>query len=123
MDRADFEIWSKKHFKAWSERNPQEAALLFSKDCEYYESVFEEPCKTWDDILRLWLVIPENQKDITYKFEIIAVKDNVGIVNWKMRRTLLPSLERQLIDGVYQISLNKEGLCSYFKQWRSVKKV
>ena len=123
MDKSDFENWLKKHFVAWSELNSQEAALLFSKDCEYYESVFEEPCKSWDDILKLWLAIPKNQKDITYEFKIIAVENNVTMVNWKMRRTFLPSLERQLIDGVYQISLNKEGLCTHFKQWRSVKRV
>lgn len=123
MDKAEFEAWLKKHGKAWSGRNPEEAASLFSKDCRYYESVFEEPCKSWDGILKLWLVVPKNQKNVTFDFEIIAVSDELGIANWRVTRTLLPSGEKQLIDGIYKISLNEQGLCNYFKQWRAVKRL
>src|SRR3989338_8005821 len=119
MDMSDFENWFTKHGKAWSERNPKAAASLFSKDCKYYESVFEEPCKSWDGILKLWSIVPENQKDITFVFKILAISDTYCIANWQVTRTLLPSNEKQLIDGIYQVSLNNKGLCTYFKQWRS----
>ena len=101
MNKPDFEAWLRKHGKAWSERNSKASASLFSKDCMYYETVFEEPCKSWDDILKLWLVVPNNQKDITFDFEIIAVSDNFGIANWRVTRILLPSDEKQLIEMEY----------------------
>ena|SRR3989338_1447970 len=121
MNKSDFETWFKKLGKAWSARNPKAAASLFSKDCKYYESVFVEPCKNWDDILKLWLIVPKNQKNVTFEFKLISISDNVGIANWKVTRTLLPSNEKQLVDGIFQVSLNKQGLCNYFKQWRAVK--
>ncbi len=123
MNKSGFETWLTKLGKAWSERNPKTAASLFSKDCKYYESVFEEPCKSWDDILKLWLVVPENQKDVTFDFKVIAVSDKTCIANWRVSRTLLPNNEKQFIDGIFQISLNKKGLCNYFRQWRMVKKL
>ena len=121
MNKSGFEAWLKKHGKAWSERNPQAAASLFSKDCKYYESALGEPCENWDAILKLWSVVPENQRDVTFDFKIIAIEENAGIVNWRVERTLLPSNEKQLIDGIYEISLNGQGLCTYFKQWRTVR--
>jgi hypothetical protein len=94
---------------------------LFSKDCKYYEFAYGKPCKSWNDILKLWSVVPKNQKDVTFDFEILAVSDNTCIVNWGVSRTLIPSEKKQFIDGIFQISLNKEGLCNFFKQWRTVK--
>ncbi|HLC64617.1 MAG TPA: nuclear transport factor 2 family protein [Candidatus Nanoarchaeia archaeon] len=123
MNKSDFENWMAKLGKAWSERNPKAAASLFSKDCKYYESAFEKPCKSWYGILKLWLVVPENQKDVTFDFEVLAFSGTWCIANWQVSRALLPSNERQLIDGIFQIFLNEQKLCTYFKQWRSVKKL
>lgn len=117
----DFKNWLAKLGKAWSERDPKAAASLFSEDCIYYESVFEEPCKNWDGILKLWQAVPLSQKDIKFNFKIVAFSGDVCVANWKVSRTLLPSMEKQIIDGIFQISLNEQGLCNYFKQWRSLK--
>ena len=118
-----FESWLNKLGKAWSERNPKAAASLLSKSCKYYESVFEKQCRSWNDILKLWQAVPHNQKNVKFKFKIIAVSDKICVANWHVARTMLPGNEKQLIDGIFQISLNKKGACTYFKQWRSVKRI
>lgn len=123
MDKSYFEFWFKKLGKAWSERDPRAAASLFSKDCKYYESVFEEPCKNWNDIFKLWKAVPENQKDVNFNFRVLAASDNSSIANWQVTRTYLPTKKKQFIDGIFQVSLNKQGLCIYFKQWRAVKEL
>ena len=117
MEESLFDDWLSRLGKAWSERNPQAAAELFSKDCKYYENVFDEPCKSWDDILNLWSVVPENQKDVTFEHNILCVSDNTGIANWRVTRILLPSNKQQHINGIFQVSLNEQGLCTYFKQY------
>ncbi|MBI4177544.1 MAG: nuclear transport factor 2 family protein [Candidatus Aenigmarchaeota archaeon] len=122
MNKLKCETWLAKLGKAWSERDPKAAASLFSRDCKYYESVLEEPCKSWDDILKLWLVVPENQKDVIFGFKVLAISDACCIANWQVTRTLLPSNKKQLIDGIFQISIDEQGLCDYFKQW-TVKKI
>ena len=68
--------------------------------------------------MSLWNVVADNQKNIDYKYEIILFDDKTCIVNWQMTRTMTSDDSRQEIDGIFQISLNEEGLCTFFKQWR-----
>ncbi len=123
MNKSALEDWLKKLGNAWSKRDPKAAASLFSKDCRYYEAALEKPCKSWNDILSLWLVVPKNQKGIKFSFKLLSTSGNTAVANWKVTRTLIPGNEKQQIDGIFQISLNDKGLCTFFKQWRTVKKV
>jgi hypothetical protein len=121
MDNKQMHDWFKKLGEAWSERNPDKAADLFSKDVKYYESAFDAPCQNWNKVLELWQAVPTNQKDVSFSFELVAVADNLGVANWKVARTLLPTNQRQMLDGIFIIKLNDEHRCNYFKQWRAVK--
>lgn len=123
MGDHQFIEWFNKLSKAWTERNSHQAASLFSEDVEYYESVFDSPCENWDGVFELWKVVPTNQKDVTFYFEVIATRDDLAVANWKVTRTLLPKNQKQIIDGIFVIRLNDDGRCNYFKQWRSVKEV
>ena len=123
MNQSNYKLWLSNLGSAWSERDPETAASLFSKNCKYFESVFEPPCASWDAILKLWQAVPNNQKNVTFKLEIIGFSDGFCITNWKVSRSLIPSNEKQLIDGIFYFSLNQSGLCDYFKQWRSVKRI
>ena len=40
------------------------------------------------------------------------------IVNFQMTRTMTSTGARQEIDGIFQISLNEDLKCTFFKQWR-----
>jgi len=123
MTNNQFTEWFNKLGKAWIERDPHEAANLFSKDVKYYESVFDSPCENWNRVFELWKVVPTNQKNVTFDFEVIAIKDNLAVANWKVTRILLSTNQKQIIDGIFVIKLNNEGRCNYFKQWRAVKEV
>ena len=114
-----FQNWLDQLGKKWIALDPEGAADLFSKDVVYFESTLKNPCKSWGEVFELWKVIPDNQKDITYNFEILAIKDDLCVANWQMERTLLPQNIKQKIDGIFVIKLNKDGLCNYFKQWRT----
>ena len=121
MNKPALQSWVKKLGNAWSSRDNKAAASLFTKNCSYYESALEKPCNNWSYILKLWSIVPKNQKNVVFKFKILAISDKFGIVNWKVERILLPSNEKQVIDGIFQISLDKNGLCTFFKQWRTSK--
>ncbi len=123
MASNQFTEWFNKLGKAWTERDPHQAANLFSKEVEYYESVLNPPYENRDKVFELWKVVPFNQKDVTFDFEIIATKDDLAVANWKVARTLLPTNQKQMINGIFVITLNERGLCKYFKQWRTVKEV
>jgi hypothetical protein len=117
-----FNNWLNKLIKAWVTLNPEEAANLFSKDVKYYESTLKSPCENWSQVFDLWKVIPANQKDVILNFNILSITGNLCIANWRAERVLLPDNVRQKIDGIFVFKLNDEGLCNYFKQWRTIDK-
>ncbi len=119
IDSTTYQHWLTDLGKAWVALDPQIAANLFSKDVEYYESATKKPCQSWDEVFDLWKVIPANQKDVSFDYDVLAVSGNLCIVNWRVERTQLPQLSHQKIDGIFVIKLNDEGLCNYFKQWRA----
>lgn len=121
MNNNNFPEWFSKLGKAWTERDSYQAANLFSKDVEYYESAFDPPCENWNKVQELWKVVPINQEDVIFTFEVVATKDNLAVANWKVTRVILPKNQKQIIDGIFVIKLNDEGYCNYFKQWRATK--
>lgn len=117
----DYNKWIKDFMNAWKNQDVEAVMKTISKNCKYYETVFNEPCSSFEDIRKLWEVVPTNQKDIEYEYKIILENDKFCIVNFFVKRTLVPSGVIQDIDGIFQISLDENRLCSFFKQWRSVK--
>ncbi len=120
MSSEKFQDWLKHLGEAWSNLDAESAANLFSKDVEYYESALANPCENWDKVYELWKVIPINQKEVNFDFNILATSDNLCVANWRIKRTLLPQNTKQKIDGIFVFKLNENGLCNYFKQWRTV---
>ena len=78
----------------------------------------DSPCSNFNEIVNLWNVVADNQKDIDYKYQIVAYNDETCIINWKMTRVMTKTNTKQEIDGIFQVSLNDNGKCSFFKQWR-----
>ncbi len=104
--------------KSWKQLDWRRTIETLSRDVKYYETPIDEPCKNFEEVINLWNVVEENQKDINYKYKIISFDENTCIINWQMTRTMTKNNVKQEIDGIFQISLNEEGKCIYFKQWR-----
>lgn len=113
-----YDTWTKEFMESWKELDWKRTLNTIAKDCKYYENPIDEPCSSFDEIVKLWEVIEENQKDITYSYKIVAYNDDVAIINWQMKRTFIPTNSIQNIDGIFEVSLNEDGKCTSFKQWR-----
>lgn len=116
-----YEEWVKRFMESWKNLDWKETMSLISKEVKYYENPIDEPCTSYEKVTKLWEVVEENQKDISYQYKILAYNENVCIINWQMERTFIPTNERQIIDGIFEISLDNNGLLSNFKQWRFTK--
>jgi hypothetical protein len=117
-----FEKWSDEFGKAWERLDPDGAMAMFSKDnLKYFETVFTNPCISWDEAYKLWEVVPTNQKDVKYWSEVLATNSNCAIIHWKVSRLCISTGRKQEFDGIFEIKLDQKDLCTYFKQWRSVK--
>lgn len=113
-----YDNWTKEFMESWKALEWRRTIETLNKNVEYYENPIDEPCSSFDEVIKLWSVVADNQKNIEYKYEIISYNEKTCIINWKMTRTLTKNNTKQEIDGIFQISLDKEGLCTFFKQWR-----
>ncbi len=110
--------WTKEFMDSWKKLDWERTLNTLDKNVEYYENPIDNPCASFGDVINLWNVVADNQKDIDYKYEIVAYNDDTCIINWQMTRTMTANNMKQEIDGIFQISLNEDGKCTYFKQWR-----
>ena len=116
--KQKYEKWTKEFLESWKELDWKRTLETLDKNVEYYENPIDKPCSNFEEVTNLWNVVADNQKDISYSFQIIAFTEKICIVNWQMTRTMTHNNSKQEIDGIFQISLNTEGKCTYFKQWR-----
>lgn len=116
--KESYEKWTKEFMESWKELDWQSTLKTLTQNVEYYENPIDAPCKDFNEVTNLWNVVADNQKDIDYKFEIVTYNEKTCIINWQMTRTMTSNNTKQEIDGIFQISLNEEGKCTYFKQWR-----
>ena len=110
--------WTKEFMESWKKLDWKRTLEILSQDVKYYENPIDAPCATFDEVVSLWNVVADNQKDIDYKYEIISFNEKICIINWQMTRTMTKTNTKQEIDGIFQISLNNNGKCNSFKQWR-----
>ena len=113
-----YDTWTKEFMESWKELDWKRTLETLNKNVEYFENPIDEPCKSFEDVISLWNIVADNQKDIDYKYKIVLFDDKTCIINWQMTRTMTSDDSRQEIDGIFQVSLNEEGLCTFFKQWR-----
>lgn len=110
--------WTKDFMESWKELDWKKTLELLSKNVQYYENPIDKPCASFDEVISLWDVVAENQKDIEYQFEIVTYDEKNCIINWQMTRTMTKTNTKQEIDGIFQVQLDENGKCKYFKQWR-----
>lgn len=116
--KEKYDSWVKEFMESWKELDWKRTLEILDKNVQYYENPIDEPCKNFEDVINLWNVVADNQKDIDYRYEIVAFTENTCIINWQMTRIMTQTNIKQEIDGIFQISLNEEGKCTFFKQWR-----
>ena len=118
MLKEKYEKWTKELMESWKELDWKRTLETLDKNVEYYENPIDKPCQNFEEVTNLWNIVADNQKDISYEFEIFSYNENTCIVNWQMTRTMTKSEIKQKIDGIFQVSIDDEGKCTFFKQWR-----
>lgn len=118
---TQFDTWLKNLGKAWVEKNPQIIADICAKNVVYHETPFTKPYKGPEAVKKLWQEVPDNQKDIKFKYDILAVTVTIGIAHWQAEYKRIKNNQKVVLDGIFQVKLNRQGLCTEFHQWWVVK--
>jgi len=109
--------WVKKLGAAWVNKKPNLIPPLFADKFQYFESPFEKPYTSKEDLIKLWSDVPKSQKNISFDFEVIFIKDNIGLIHWCAAFTRIPFNKKAWLDGIFYLEFDKNNLCILFKQW------
>ncbi len=112
-----FRAWMEAYGRASRENDPQTSANLFSEDAQYYESPFAEPMIGRDVIYDYWSNGARNLQDKESIYEILAIRDHIGIARWQSEFTVIESGNRLALDCVFVVEFNENGLCQIFREW------
>lgn len=117
----DYKKFLKDFMESWKNLDGEGTCDLFADKLKYYENPIDQPLTTKEQVMPLWTVVSENQKDISYKGKILFEDENSCIYHFVMQRTMVKTNKVQNIDGIFEIKLNNKNLLTYFKQWRFTK--
>jgi hypothetical protein len=112
-----FSQWMQIYGKSSEENDPQASANLFAQDAQYYESPFDEPMTGRDAIYTYWDKGAQRLQDKQSMYQILSIKDNLGIARWQSRFTVIESGKQFLLDCLFVVEFNDEGLCQTFREW------
>ena len=117
----DYKKFLKQFMDSWKNLDGEKTCELMADKLQYFENPIDKPLTSKEEVKPLWLIVPENQKDISYKGNILFEDEKSCIYHFTMQRTMIKTNKVQNIDGVFEIKLNNKNQLTYFKQWRFTK--
>ena len=113
MDKAAVAAWVERYVQAWNSNQAADIGGLFSEDAVYQTGPFDPPWKGRDTVVREWLGRQDAPGTTTFRFEVLAVDGERGIVRgWTTYHT--PPGE---FSNVWLIVLDESGRCREFMEW------
>lgn len=113
----EFDRWLATYGKASKENDPRTSASLFSEDARYFETPFSDPITGREAIYQYWKRGAETLTDKSSRYEILAVRGNLGIARWQSRFTSRKSGKRHDLDCLFLVEFDEDGNCSLFREW------
>src|SRR5512139_766301 len=107
-----FSSWLDAYSLASIQNNPQASAELFARNAEYYETPFDEPMIGRDAIHKYWEIGARTLKDKEADYQILSVKDNLGIARWQSMFTDVKSGKRFALDCLFLVEFDNYFRCS-----------
>jgi uncharacterized protein (TIGR02246 family) len=117
MDREAFKNWLAAYGRAWTGRDAEAAASLYSEDATYQVTPFDEPLRGRSAIYEYWVGVAKTEENIQFEYEIIAVTAELGIARWRASFVRVPPGLETKLDGIFLIALDEEGRCVSLREW------
>ncbi len=121
LTTAALEAWLTRYEKAWEERDPAQAAALFTEHAQYHEMPFDAPKAGRTGIRDYWATVTADQRDVDFKSQVVAVEGGTGIARWSAHFKSAASGVRVELDGVFILQFDDTGLCSELREWWHVR--
>jgi uncharacterized protein (TIGR02246 family) len=120
LSLASLETWLARYEQAWEQRDPAQAAALFTDDAPYHEMPFDTPKAGRAGIRDYWATVTADQRNVDFKSQVVAVNGQTGVARWSASLTSAASGARVELDGVFVLKFDG-GLCSELREWWHVR--
>lgn len=117
LTRDKVDVWLKGYEQAWETLDPDKAAALFTEEATYRDDPYTEPYRGRKGIHDYWASVTSDQQDVAFTYEILSVSGNTGIAHWHSEFTQKSSGSAIVLDGIFVLEFNPEGLCQSLKEW------
>lgn len=121
LTTATLANWLARYGQAWEQRDPDQAAALFTGNAPYHETPFDAPKAGRAGIRDYWATVTADQRNVAFKSEIVTVSGETGIARWSATLTSAASGARVELDGVFVLKFDAGGLCSELREWWHVR--
>ncbi len=113
MDRARLDEWVRRYVEVWESNDPEGIGDLFTDDATYFTAPNREPWTGRQVIVDGWLDRKDEPGGWAFRWEILAVCDDIGFVRgW----TSYPQ-EGHDYSNLWEVRLDDEGRASEFVEW------
>jgi len=112
-----FSQWLETYGEASKENNAKASSELFSQGAKYYETPFADPIIGREAIYQYWYKAAQTLKDKETTYQILALRDNLGIARWKSKFTNNNTDKRISLDCVFLVEFDENNKCSVFREW------
>jgi ketosteroid isomerase-like protein len=120
LTTASLEAWLARYEQAWEQRDPAQAAALFSENAPYHEMPFDAPKAGRAGIRDYWATVTADQRNVDFKSQVVAVNGQTGVARWSASLTSAASGARVELDGVFILKFDG-NLCSELREWWHVR--
>jgi ketosteroid isomerase-like protein len=117
MDRESFNQWLAAYGRAWTNRDPDAAASLYTDGATYQVTPFVEPLRGRLAIHEYWIHVARTEDHVHFKYDILAVEPDYGIAHWQATFVIMPQSLHTSLDGIFLISLDSTGRCQSLREW------
>lgn len=121
LTSAKVETWLKGYEEAWETLDPDKAAQLFTTNATYKDNPYETPHQGQEAIRQYWATVTADQKDVDFTYAVLSVTDNTGIAYWHSEFSSKSSGAGIVLDGIFVLEFNNNGLCESLKEWWHLK--
>ncbi len=114
---SDVTRWLAMYKRAWEGQDADLFVTLFTPNCEYRDTPWIEPVPG-REFHAFWRALAKLQRDNRIDFEILGIKGDRAVVNWKARSTRTAVAETRLGDGIFLLSFAADGRCADLREWQ-----
>jgi hypothetical protein len=109
--------WLDAYGRAWEERDPDQAAELFTEDALYQWGPFGRKLRGRIMIREAWADAVEQQANVKFGYEVLTATGSGGLARWWCTADLPAEKVHSRTEGIFRLSFDESGLCTSLEEW------